>query len=238
MASSISRSTKLSACVTEAIRIAALLTLGLAASIATSQASTVLYDSGDPPQGPGPSVFSDQWLAQVFTPTAPWQMTTVSVFAAGTEPITLILAADAGGLPGAVLDTWTIDKTDWDPAGSWGSTAADFAFSQGVSYWFEYTSSGDLFSGDFLPTPAPNGVPDIAFSSDQGQTWSLIEGAGPLGLRIENDGIEVTPEPKMTVILALVGLTVVLLSSATKRPSAARLFECLIVSCRASARRL
>ena len=203
--------------------MAVVLSLGSAAGIATAQASTILYDSGDPPQGPGPSVFSDQWLAQVFTPTASWQMSSVGVFAAGTEPITLILAADAGGLPGAVLGTWTIDKTDWDPAGSWGYTSADFAFSQGISYWFEYTSSGDFFSADFLSTPAPSGVPDIAFSSDQGQTWSLIEGAGPLGLRIENDGIQVTPEPRLTLILTIVGLTVVMLSE--KRRSAARVFR-------------
>lgn len=166
-------------------------------------ASTILYDSGDPPQGPGPSLFSDQWVAQSLTATADWQMTLVGVFAAGTSPITLELADDDSGLPGAILGTWTIDETDSDPGGSWGYTEADFTFTQGSTYWFEYTSSADLFNGDFLPSPAPNGNPDVAISFDQGQSWSIAAGAGPLGLIIENAPTSTVPEPK--IIVAVIG---------------------------------
>lgn len=194
-------------------RIAVLGTFALAFSLLSGGplfASTILYDSGDPPQGPGPSLFSDQWVAQPFTPSAAWQMTELGVFAAGTEPITLSLATDDQGLPGAILATWTIDETDWDPGGSWGYTDADFAFTQGASYWFEYTSSADLFSGDFLPSPAPNGDPNIAISFDQGQSWSIADGAGPLGLRIENIPSSAVPEPTMTLVLIVALLALIL----------------------------
>jgi hypothetical protein len=165
-------------------------------------AATILFDSGDPPQGPGPSLFSDQWVAQPLTATGGWEMTMVGAFAAGTDPITLKLATDASGLPGLVLGTWTINETDWDPGGSWGYTPAMFLFTQGVTYWFEYTSSADLFSGDFLPAPASNGIPDIALSFDQGQSWSIASGAGPLGLRIETDVLSTVPEPRTVEYLA------------------------------------
>ena len=204
MAYSISISTKplrkLTA--TAALRVCSVAVSILAACAQAVVASTVLYDSGDPPQGPGPSLFSDQWLAQPFTPTANWDMTQVGVFAGGAGPITLSLAADDAGLPGSILGTWTI-ANNWDAGGSWGYTDADFTFAQGSNYWFEYTSSADVFNGDFLPTPAPNGISDIAISSDQGQTWSIAQGAGPLGLRIENAPAPEVPEPRM--IVAMIG---------------------------------
>ena len=193
-----------------AVLTACLFAFSLLIGIVPVSASTLLYDSGDPPQGPGPSLFSDQWVAQPFTAAAAWQMTEVGVFAAGTEPITLSLAIDDQGLPGSVLATWTLDQTDWDPGGSWGYTNADFAFTQGASYWFEYTSSADLFSGDFLPSPAPNGDPNIAISFDQGQSWSIADGAGPLGLRIENIPSSAVPEPTLTLVLIVVLLALIL----------------------------
>lgn len=171
-------------------------------------AGTILYDSGDPPQGLGPGLFSNQWFAQAFTGGTNWQMGIVGVFAAGTQPVTMILAQDAAGGPGTILGTWTIGKSDWDAGGSWGYTAASFSFLSGVKYWFEYSSSADIFGGDFLPIPAPSGDPDLAFSFDQGASWVSASGAGPLGLRIETADSIVIPEPGSLTLLA-VGLLLV-----------------------------
>lgn len=169
--------------------------------IVSSPAATIFYDSGDPPQGSGPGLFSDEWVAQPFTATGAWQMDTLGVFAGGSQAITMVLAQDASGLPGLVLSTWTISKNDWDPGGSWGYTNATFSFTQGTNYWFEYTSTADFFSGDLLPVPAPNGGPDIAFSFDQGASWIAAAGAGSVGLRIEATGALAVPEPKPWLLL-------------------------------------
>lgn len=187
--------------------------LGMAAN-----AGTIVYDSGDPPQGSGPGLFSDQWFAQAFTAGANWQMGTLGVFAAGTQSLTMMLAQDSSGVPGTLLGSWTIDKTDWDAGGSWGYTAASFSFVSGVSYWFEYTSSADVFSAGFLPAPAPSGSPDLAFSFDQGASWVPVPGAGPLGLRIEETDAVTTPEPN-TLLLFGAGVLILLFVSAIRARS-------------------
>jgi hypothetical protein len=70
-----------------------------------------------------------------------------------------------------------------------------------VSYWFEYTSTADFFSGDLLPAPAPNGDPDAAFSFDQGTSWIEAGGSGPFRLKIEASVTSTTPEPATCLLL-------------------------------------
>lgn len=184
--------------------------LVLSLSAISLSANTVFYDSGNPPQGSGLGLFSDEWIAQSFVANEAWQMGILGVFAGGTQPITMALAEDVSGLPGPTLGSWTINKTDWDPGGSWGYTDAIFAFTQGTKYWFEYASTADFFDGDLLPVPAPNGNPDIAFSFDQGTTWVIGSGVGPVGLRIEAPAGSEVPEPApwplLTAALTAMGM--------------------------------
>src|SRR5689334_16139050 len=96
-----------------------------------ANAQQFVYDSGEPPEGFGLSVFTAAWLAQPFTATDNWQMESLGVFAGGTQPLTMILAQDMSGVPGTELGRWTIEKTDWEPGGSWGYTDASFGFVSG-----------------------------------------------------------------------------------------------------------
>jgi hypothetical protein len=120
-------------------------------------------------------------------------------------PVTISLTSSAGGLPGAVLESWIIPPGTLQAFGSSGNLAVltsvlHPALSIGGQYWVTaFGGAGDPLVWNLSNVADPN---PTATSVNGGATWNRL-GLTPGALRVEGTATAV-PEPATLVLTATV----------------------------------
>jgi hypothetical protein len=126
-----------------------------------------------------------------------WRFTSVEVALDGSSlPLDFLLMTDAGGIPGAVIETLTLPFSGYDTLTT-GSSLLMPTLHSGTTYWI--ATDTHLGSFDVWLLTDPEVVDPIAFSFDLGTTWTARTDV-QRALRVHGDLLSV-PEPSGWLLL-------------------------------------
>jgi len=124
----------------------------------------------------------------------------------GTLSLDILLSADAGGVPGAVIETLNVTVAG-SPALVTATSVLNPTLVAGTTYWIATVAGGDhssewMFAGS---QGGNNPTGTVGFSYDGGASWSTLTGEGA-AFRVNGN---VVPEPTTALLLGvgLVGMT-------------------------------
>jgi len=146
-----------------------------------------------------PGAFSSQGMA--FTPSSNTLLTQIDVavfWESGTNSVILTLDSDNSGIPGTVIDSWTLNNL---PSFGFCCTAetvtalSPISLTAGDRYWLVIAPGASDTHADWTNTNT------LGLSADQEtEDGPFIPGTGPLSA-FEVVGVE-TPEPGLTLLVA------------------------------------
>jgi len=124
----------------------------------------------------------------------------------GTPSLDILLSADAGGVPGAVIETLNVTVAG-SPALVTATSVLNPTLVAGTTYWIATVAGGDhssewMFAGS---QGGNNPTGTVGFSYDGGASWSTLTGE-EAAFRVNGN---VVPEPTTALLLGvgLVGMT-------------------------------
>lgn len=135
--------------------------------------------SGSAAVGCGPTVLRE--IAVPFTPNFTFTLHGITLplsYSGGDNNATISLLADAGGLPGNILDTWGVPNLPSDSPPSSTTTVLDTfntMLQAGQQYWVEVQAFGDT-----LILWYQNGLGFSGGMENNGSGWQPLTGAGSL----------------------------------------------------------
>lgn len=128
----------------------------------------------------------------------------------GTSPLNISLTADAGGLPGDVIETISVSVLNSEPALVTATSSLLPTLTAGSTYWITAVASGDLSSvwmfADELGMPI---FGTVGYSYDSGDSWSTSSTVPPRDPLTSNEAAafrvngSAVPEPSSLILLGL-----------------------------------
>jgi hypothetical protein len=118
----------------------------------------------------------------------------------GTPSLDILLTADAGGVPGAVIETMSVTVGN-DPALVTATSVLNPTLVAGTTYWIATLAGGD-HSSLWMLAGSPGGnnpMGTVGFSYDRGESWSTSIGE-EAAFRVNGN---VVPEPASLTLLGL-----------------------------------
>ena len=148
-------------------------------------------------------------VAMAFTPTTTSPLFAIDL-AIGSNGVndqfTLDLMSSTGGLPGSILESWSLTTTFvlCDHCFETALSTLHPVLQMGTQYWLVVLPSSDMNGGWFLSNSA---LGTTASSTDLGNTWTL-QGNGQMGA-FDVRSAATVPEPSTLVMLGsgLLGIT-------------------------------
>lgn len=150
-------------------------------------------------------------IAAAFTTTQSFALNEIDVAVWNDElpqQITIVLAADSGGVPGAAIESWNVPDIVPPPAGSvtFGASTAvsvqdtlNVFLTPNTQYWVEVESA----TGSFWNVNSLNSGPDDTFAGFNAGTWHvLVDSPQPPAFDVLGTATAV-PEPSFGVLLGL-----------------------------------
>ena len=122
------------------------------------------------------------------------------LYLGGTPSLDILLTADAGGVPGAVIETMSVTVGN-DPALVTATSVLNPTLVAGTKYWIATAAGGD-HSSEWMFAGSPGGnnpIGTVGFSYDGGASWSTSTGE-EAAFRVNGN---VVPEPASLTLLGL-----------------------------------
>lgn len=144
----------------------------------------------------------------------------------GTSPLDISLTADAGGLPGDVIETMSVNLPVGDPALVMATSTLNPSLVAGSTYWITAVASGDLSSvWKFAGSPGMPIFGTVGYSYNGGDSWSISSTTPPRDPLTSNEEAafrvngDVVPEPATTCLLLLGAIGIYLARARQQRTS-------------------
>jgi len=155
----------------------------------------------------GNDLVGNSAIGEVFTVAQTGTLATIAIalqFVSGTNAATISLRADAGGVPGAVLESFSVSNLPVDDGAFHVPTtvtdSVNAVLVSGSDYWIvASTSASNLLSWKFSDDVAGN----QASSEDGGSTWGFVDIETQGAFRVTENVLRVSsvPEPSTLALL-------------------------------------
>jgi len=217
-------------------RSAAILVVLLSAA-SQAEAAVIVYDNFGPANGgndydtasgwgvqTGPPSFNNFTVGDTFTPSTTGTLSDITValeFIQGVNAATVSLRADTGGVPGAVLESWTVsslppaDGTFHTPTTV--SDVTNVPLNAGTHYWVVIAATANSSRLEWMFIDSGIGARSHAGSIDLGASWETLLSTQGAFRVTENLSTSAVPEPA-SLALWSIGVLGIAVAGYLRRP--------------------